>query len=180
MDKRDQIINAAIELFAEQGFDKTSISAICEKVGVSKGLVFHHFKNKDDLLREVFIKITDIVRNAGERSPAITDPKARIVAYIESIFAAMSVPDYRVLYQLNFSVMVQPNTRALLLDLIEERVLFMRQATEEVFDYIGHKNSAIVSQMFVAEIDGIALNYLFSAEEFPIDEIKTEFIKKYT
>lgn len=178
MDKRAQIIAVAIQLFAKHGFEKTSVSAICAKAGVSKGLVFHHFKNKDELLRQAFKDITRIIGEADTSYQAIADPKNKMLAFIESIFKAMTVPEHREIYQFNFNVMVQPETRALLIDLIDERMDGLRAITKEIFEYASYENPALLSRMFVAEIDGIALNYLLT-DNFPIDAIKKEFIKRY-
>lgn len=41
MEKKQQIVNAAIELFVVHGFEKTKIFAVCEKSNISKGIVFH-------------------------------------------------------------------------------------------------------------------------------------------
>ena len=48
---RARLRDAAIELFAERGFDKTSMKAIAEAAGVSPGLVIHHYGSKDELRR---------------------------------------------------------------------------------------------------------------------------------
>lgn len=47
------ILDAACELFASQGFDAVSISAIAQRAGVSKSNVFHHFANKEALFAAV-------------------------------------------------------------------------------------------------------------------------------
>lgn len=52
-DKRARILTAARELFAEQGFQKTSTAAIAREAGVSEGIVFHHFGSKRGVLSEV-------------------------------------------------------------------------------------------------------------------------------
>jgi hypothetical protein len=75
--------------------------------------------------------------------------------------------------------MVQPTTRALLIDLIDERMGGLQEATAEVFRYLSHPNPAVISRMLVAEIDGIALNYLLN-DDFPITLVEEEFIKKYS
>lgn len=178
MDKKDQIIEVALQLFAKNGFEKTPVSAICEEAEVSKGLVFHHFKNKNELLREVFKYITKIIDETDDSFLAVEDPKQRLKTLIEAIFAGMSVPEHRAIYQFNFNVMVQPITRALLIDLIDERMDALREGAEEVFEYLGHAQPAVISRMFVAEIDGIALNYLLN-DDFPLEAVKQEFIKKY-
>lgn len=43
---RENILNAAEELFAAQGFDRASLDRIAERAGVKRGAVHFHFKNK--------------------------------------------------------------------------------------------------------------------------------------
>jgi len=52
--RRELILEAALELFAQKGFDGTSTKEIAEAAGVAEGLIFHHFKNKPGLLGAVF------------------------------------------------------------------------------------------------------------------------------
>ncbi len=52
-DKKEKILQAALELFAEEGFKPTSTSKIAKKAGVSEGLIFSHFCNKDGLLQAI-------------------------------------------------------------------------------------------------------------------------------
>lgn len=179
MDKKDKIIEVATRLFAENGFEKTPISAICEEAEISKGLVFHHFKNKNELLREVFISITNLINEADKVDENFANSDGRMKAFIDSVFDAMTVPKYRSIYRFNFSVIVQPTTRAVLLDLIEERFNGLQTSTEEVFHSLSYENPTIAAKMFIAEIDGIAMNYLLY-DDFPIEEVKREFIKKYS
>lgn len=47
--KRDRIINAALEEFADHGFKKASTNNIVKNAGISKGLLFHYFENKESL-----------------------------------------------------------------------------------------------------------------------------------
>lgn len=51
--KRREIVETAAELFVEQGFERTSMSAIAERVGGSKATLYGYFSSKDDLLRAV-------------------------------------------------------------------------------------------------------------------------------
>ncbi|HEY8877099.1 MAG TPA: TetR/AcrR family transcriptional regulator [Roseateles sp.] len=50
---RDHIIQAADHLFYERGFEKTSFADIAEKVKISRGNFYYHFKSKDDILAAV-------------------------------------------------------------------------------------------------------------------------------
>lgn len=178
MDKRELILETSIELFTKNGFEKTPVSAICEQAGISKGLVFHYFKNKDVLLRELFIRTTEIIGDIGKDQEDISEPKQRLVALINAIFSSMI--EHRKLYQFNLNVMLQPVTRAILVDLIEERASMLLETTEAIFSQLSKDESTVLSHLFIAEIDGVAMNYLFSYEHFPLERIRDKLIEKYS
>ena len=50
-DTRQRIQAVALELFAEQGYDKTSLREIAERLGVTKAALYYHFKSKEDIVR---------------------------------------------------------------------------------------------------------------------------------
>ena len=54
VDKRRQILDAAIRVFARQGFHATRVSDIADEAGVAYGLVYHYFRSKDEVLNELF------------------------------------------------------------------------------------------------------------------------------
>ncbi|MBN2879444.1 MAG: TetR/AcrR family transcriptional regulator [Clostridia bacterium] len=47
--KRDKIINAAIDEFAANGYEKASTNEIVKNAGISRGLLYHYFKDKEEL-----------------------------------------------------------------------------------------------------------------------------------
>lgn len=51
---RASILAAALELFAERGYDATSVSEVVEHAGVTKGALYHYFSAKEDLLYEIY------------------------------------------------------------------------------------------------------------------------------
>jgi len=52
-EKQEKILQSALELFAKEGFHATSTSKVAKHAGVSEGLIFRHFKNKDGLLEAI-------------------------------------------------------------------------------------------------------------------------------
>jgi AcrR family transcriptional regulator len=48
---RERIQAIALELFAEQGYEKTSLREIAERLGVTKAALYYHFKSKEDIVR---------------------------------------------------------------------------------------------------------------------------------
>jgi AcrR family transcriptional regulator len=53
---REQIVAAADDLFYKRGFEKTSFADIADRVGISRGNFYHHFKAKDDILAAVIAR----------------------------------------------------------------------------------------------------------------------------
>ena len=54
VDRRRQILDAAIRVFAQQGFHSCRVSDIADEAGVAYGLVYHYFSSKDEVLNELF------------------------------------------------------------------------------------------------------------------------------
>lgn len=50
---RARIIEVALELFAEQGYEKTSLREIADRLGVTKAALYYHFKTKDDIVHGI-------------------------------------------------------------------------------------------------------------------------------
>ena len=53
-DRRRQILDAAVKVFARSGFHTSRVGDIAEEAGVAYGLVYHYFKSKDELLETIF------------------------------------------------------------------------------------------------------------------------------
>jgi AcrR family transcriptional regulator len=177
MDKREQLIEIATKLFSERGFENTPLSVVCEAANVSKGLISHHFKSKNGLLREIFQRTTNLIIEINSFDKTNQSPQEQLVELLEGFF--LQLEKDKMFFQFNLNMMVQPNTREILNDLIKERSSFILEATKSIFDKMDAENSLVKSHMFIAELDGIALNYLGIYEDFPLHQIKELIIKKY-
>lgn len=62
------MLDAAVELFAQQGYDATSVAQVIERAGLTKGGFYHHFASKDALLYEVY---GDLITGQLERMDEI-------------------------------------------------------------------------------------------------------------
>ncbi|TJY33452.1 TetR/AcrR family transcriptional regulator [Pontimicrobium aquaticum] len=177
MDKRKQIIDVATNLFSKKGYENTPLSAVCEVAKVSKGLIFHHFKSKNDLLREIFHNTTKLMVDINQCSNVNQSPNERLHAIIESVFKQLETD--KMLFQLNLNLMLQPSTRDTLKDLINERSNLILNATKKLFNEIDSNNADVLSYIFIAELDGIALNYLCIFDDYPLAKIKKQILSKY-
>jgi TetR/AcrR family transcriptional regulator, fatty acid metabolism regulator protein len=66
VDRRRQILDAAIRVFARQGFHACRVSDIAREAGVAYGLVYHYFDSKDQVLNELFMERWSLLLQAIE------------------------------------------------------------------------------------------------------------------
>lgn len=62
MSLKEEIIEASYDLFAEKGYEKTTVSEIIEKAGSSKGGFYHHFKSKEEILEAITFSYVNEVK----------------------------------------------------------------------------------------------------------------------
>ena len=76
MTTRDRILDIALDLFTEQGFEKTSLREIAERLGTSKAALYYHFASKDDILMALHLRLHESGERAMARLGAVVGPGA--------------------------------------------------------------------------------------------------------
>jgi AcrR family transcriptional regulator len=61
---RDRILDAALDLFIEKGYDKTSLREIAEQLGFTKAALYYHFESKQDILMALHLRLHEFGREA--------------------------------------------------------------------------------------------------------------------
>jgi AcrR family transcriptional regulator len=74
VDRRRQILDAAVRVFARQGFHACRVSDIAREAGVAYGLVYHYFDSKDQVLNELFVERWSLLLQAIEEVDARSIP----------------------------------------------------------------------------------------------------------
>ena len=81
IDKRRAILDAAIRVFARQGFHNARVSDIAAEAGVAYGLVYHYFDSKDQMLNELFSERWSLLLEAGREADRTLDsPREKLAA----------------------------------------------------------------------------------------------------
>ena len=72
-DTRARIQQVALELFAEQGYERTSLREIAERLGVTKAALYYHFKSKEDIVRsfteDYFTRLDAVIAWGRDQPP---------------------------------------------------------------------------------------------------------------
>ena len=78
-DKRDAILRAATQVFAQRGFFNAQVADIARAAGVAAGTVYLYFRSKDDLLVSLFERtMRDAIADGRAALDGATDPRARL------------------------------------------------------------------------------------------------------
>src|SRR3984957_5952485 len=83
-DSRDEILKAAIRLFARRGFHETSMSEVAREAKVSKALIFWHFKTKEELFLAVLNRLLEPYFIDFAEEAAAMDERQQILKLAEA------------------------------------------------------------------------------------------------
>jgi AcrR family transcriptional regulator len=85
-DKRRLILDAAVRVFARQGFHACRVSDIADEAGVAYGLVYHYFASKDEILDTLFLErwnvMLELIRQVDEEQLPVREKLEAIAAFI--------------------------------------------------------------------------------------------------
>jgi AcrR family transcriptional regulator len=90
--KRDDLLNAALKLIAEQGFHAAPMSQIAEAANIGVGTIYRYFKNKEELINGLYLEIRkrmaeEIVKGADASTPV----KAQFVRSLQNLIRYLLV-----------------------------------------------------------------------------------------
>ena len=86
--RREQLLDLGIELLATRSLDELSIDLLAEEAGISRGLLYHYFRNKQEFHRAVVRRATDEMLSVTEPDPsldALSRLSSGLSAYIDYV-----------------------------------------------------------------------------------------------
>ena len=96
---RRDILRAALDLFYEKGYSKTTFDEIAKRINLTKGAVYWHFRNKPDivsaLIKEAFERVTAVIESHLPDEPGL---KTMQTAFVKDAVLIRDNPDYRKFY----------------------------------------------------------------------------------
>jgi AcrR family transcriptional regulator len=166
-DSRDEILKAAMQLFANRGFHETSMSEVAREARVSKALIFWHFKTKEELFVAVLNRLLEPYFIDFAEEAAAMDERAQIEKLVEAylsfvrdnassvrFFLAQMLHDQGLSQGLNDQVLkLYSGYRAMLVELIgraqQKGICGRRSAPESVAAFL------------LSALNGLLIEYLF-------------------
>src|SRR5260221_2938103 len=159
-DTRARIQRVALELFAEQGYDKTSLREIAERLDVTKAALYYHFKSKEDIVRSLvedyFGQIDALIAWAKTR-PRTSETRGEILSrYVRIVADGSDV--FRMLHHNQAAVnsLAAAKERG---DVFRERMTGLIEAlTEPGADMEERLRAAMV-------LGGVSVGWMFFADQ---------------
>lgn len=176
-EKRQLIMECALELFALHGYESTTISQIAKKANISKGLLYNYFISKEDLLEAILNKgIDEMMEIFDPNKDGILEIQ-ELEFFISELFKMLE--KNRVFWKLYMTVSMQPSVFKMIEKRIEELYEPVLKMMTDYFKDAGFENPFIETILFGAVLDGVTLDYVMKPEIYPLDQIKNELIKRY-
>lgn len=183
-ERREQILMAALRVFARRGFAATKISDIVTQAGMSHGLIYHYFKSKE----EIFYELLNIAHSASgesllmvETMPISPLQKVRETAkYILGAIGQGEETSYFFLIVVHASMMEmteEHKMRSNPMTPMDSLVRILKQGQQA--DEIRDGDPLEMATMFFAAIHGVAI-YKLSMPNFklPDPELLVQMVKK--
>jgi AcrR family transcriptional regulator len=170
--RRKQIMDAALELFAAEGYSHCSISQLASHAGISKGLMYNYFKSKEALLIAIIDQgILDIMSMIDPNMDGTLEP-GEVEGFIRDTFKG--IRENIQFWILFINVVLQPPVKEFLAGKPFSSV--MERFGPKLLDYferMGFKDPMLEMLTFSAMIEGygMLLVYMFPTEDLPLEAI---------
>jgi AcrR family transcriptional regulator len=90
---RERLVDVATELFAERGYGAVGTEEIVARAGVTRGALYHHFRDKQDLFRAVFERLEKgLVASIASQMAGVEDPWDVLVTGVRAALDAATEP----------------------------------------------------------------------------------------
>jgi AcrR family transcriptional regulator len=143
-DTRSRLRELALELFAEQGYEKTSLREIAERLGVTKAALYYYFKSKEDIVRslvEDYVAELDDLIGWAQLQPRTAATRAEIIhRYLDIVVNGTAV--FRMLHQ-NQAVVTS-------LAAVKERGELFRERMDALIDLLTEPGASLRDQVRAA------------------------------
>lgn len=180
MDTKETLLQAALKVFATNGYHGSSVADIAKEAHVSKALFYHYFDSKQDLLvifaKQRLEEWTPLVENLE----TIKDPKERIAFLIDFVLSELETRSdwLRFLYMLYLST---DGIHAIQEAMHTYKAQFDRLflAERQLYEDLGFTDPEMEATFLRSVLQGISLEYLLSGKSYPLTNMKETILQRY-
>jgi TetR/AcrR family fatty acid metabolism transcriptional regulator len=170
--KRDAILRAAIDVFAERGFFNAQVADVARAAGVAAGTVYLYFQNKDDLLVSIFERtMREVIDDARGSLAPLRDPVAQLGAIARMHLDRMGRDRSLAVV---FQVELRQSTKFMerfSATLLREYLGIIRAIVvqgQKAGTFRGDVNPTLAAKLFFGGLDEMATNWVLSRRKYSL------------
>lgn len=184
--KQSEIARVALMLFAEKGFEKTTLQNIASASGLGKGTLYHYFHSKFDILKktvdEIMNEFADAIESAVFNE---ADPEKQIRSlFDQTIEWSLMVEPVLIVYMEMILINLRNNDYGDFLNDIRKLVSDYRIWLGDIIEkgksegkFKAEVDAKSLSVYLVASMDGLFLHYILDNRNFDLKAATDEFLK---
>lgn len=141
--KRRAILDRCAKLFAQSGYDRTSMAEVAAACGVSKALLYHYYASKETLLFDVLSVHLQELLDATHAVDTSLPPRERLRALVGALLDAYRDADQQHKIQINEMSKLPPERLKVLIGMERELVAIFADAIAQVLPAIGRSKTLL-------------------------------------
>ena len=176
--KKQQILQAALKVFAGKGFNGATINMIAKEAGIAKGLLYSYYESKEQLLGELLkFGMQKAASFLYEDENQKLETKKQFAASLRKMVQLfLQESDFWRLYTM---LALQPDLAE---EFQKEATAFLQEYLEVYMNYFKKKKSSnpmAEAMLFGAVLDGLMFDLMVAPNEYPVEEVIEMIIKKF-
>jgi TetR/AcrR family transcriptional regulator len=141
--KRRAILDRSAALFAQNGYDRTSMAEVAAACGVSKALLYHYYVGKDTLLFDILsVHLQELLDATGAVGKSLP-PRERLRALVGALLDAYRDADHQHKIQINEMSKLSPERQKALIGMERALVTIFAEAIAEVLPAVGRSKTLL-------------------------------------
>lgn len=172
---RGRILEAALRLFSRLGYEAASIRLIAAEAGVAQGLMYSHFRGKEDLLKALFRRGMDDVRETFAAAADADGPSLERLTR-----SAVSVLRRNLgFWKLTYGIRMQEGAVKALGRDLEDWTREILSTLEGHFRRSGSDRPGIDAALFFAALDGVCQHFALDPEGYPFEAVAAALAARF-
>lgn len=175
-----RILEAALTLFAERGYEGATISQIAERAGVARGLVSYYFSTKEKLLHTLLGEALAGILSLTDPVEGEDTPDQRLAGVINR---TLDVAEQTIgVQRLVLCLMLQPGPRKVFIDVEADRsdlVEEFERRLRSIFAARGAADPALEEIMFRSVLEGVIFKLAVYPDTYPVAAVRHRLLTMY-
>jgi len=173
--KKQLILDTALELFAENGFHSTSMSQVAKKAGVSKGLAYNYFESKQDILDEIIKTGIDSVYSHFDLNHDGRLTKEEFEYFIRKSFQIIN--ENRKFWRLYSAIIMQADLAESMMEKYGDRSQSIMLMLNQFVASMGSKDPEGDLMIIGSLIKGASIVMITAPDFFPVEQLENKVIE---